>query len=635
MTPLFPTLKDKFYLQVSVILTIITILAFIILQGFQETRILFADMTQQKEDLAEIQEILDRHLAVHGVLSRYLSTGDLAQADLYTETMSFFLNRQPEEESFTKISQIYYTMSLLSERGQELISQRDSGEIGSVIIPSDYSSLVQEVDILINRSLTETFQDFSLNVTILEKLLPRTIQLVTITVLITGIIIVLSSAFIVFPVARRLERLTEHALSHSSDDRSWEPLQPGIEDEVGFLTNAYNRMSEKIYKKTRDLEALNKTLNQRVIERTRSLTEQRALISEQAERLDAIIDSIGEGVIVLDENDTILRMNHVAETIIGTAQNEAVHHDFKSICAFFKDDEDIFHPQELLLTQEVAPLPDNTFIKKTDDTKKAIAGVITRVSIGEKIFGSVIVLRDETERRNLDKIRSEFASVVSHQMRTPLSVIRWVSEEIITNKKKQYSRESIKKVTTIHNKNNMMIELVNNFIQLSKIDGKSVDMNRSETPLYDFVKKIAGDLDAFRKKHKTKLSLTIPKKLTLELDQAFMREVFYNLINNAIKYSPEKGEVSVTLLKRSKKAGMITLAVKDNGIGIPKEDQKNIFEKFYRAENAREKIEDGNGLGLYIVKTIVELHGGTMHFTSTPKGTTFFILLPTSLVLSK
>lgn len=633
MSILHPTLKNKFFLQLIIILVIMIGLNTVILKSLHEVQTILTDTSDQREELVEVQEILTRHLSVHDALSTYLTSGDEAQAIRYQETMEFFV-RPKGQEYFSKISQIYHNMNKLHTLGLALITQKkNQSESTPLTLPLEYTSLVEEVDVLINRSLDEKFDTFNKNTNLLQDIFSKVTPIVTQVIIAAGIIILISSASIVFPVIRRLQEFTKHVLRHH-DDTEWTPLKTTSQDEVGILTRAYNEMSRKLYSKTRDLKSLNETLNQKVVARTNSLAEQKEIVTEQAERLNTILESIGEGIIVLDEENRIVRMNHAALSIFGAKKETLLNKNLFEDCGMYHGENTKLDLESLLGSEKMAVLPQGTVVKVSHTDEVALAGVITRITVDEIPAGSVIVLRDETERRNLDKLRSEFASVVSHQMRTPLSVIRWISEEIITNKKKDYTKKQLTKINTIYENNYKLIELVNNFIQLSKLDNGNLEIVQKETEMLPFLQAVIKELEILRKKNNAKITLDIPENLTLSLDESRIKEVFYNLIHNALKYSPEKGVVEVSLLKKTKKTGMLTFAIKDNGIGIPEEAQENIFEKFYRADNAREKVDDGNGLGLYIVKAIIELHGGTISFTSNKNGTIFYVMLPKDLVTS-
>lgn len=235
---------------------------------------------------------------------------------------------------------------------------------------------------------------------------------------------------------------------------------------------------------------------------------------------------------------------------------------------------------------------------------------------------------DITKNKEIDRVKSEFVSVASHQLRTPLTGIKWFSELLIKGKAGTLTAEQKDYIQQVADSNERMIRLVDDLLDVSHIDesGKFkivlVKENFS-TVIQEVVDQ--QNIQAKEKKIKIKLNPGCFKKVILKLDRFKLEQAIQNILNNAIKYSPNGGTISVDC---EKKDNQLVCSFKDKGIGIPLYQQHRVFEKFFRADNVI-TVGSGTGLGLYISKFILEGHGGKIWFESKEnKGTTFFISLP-------
>jgi signal transduction histidine kinase len=226
----------------------------------------------------------------------------------------------------------------------------------------------------------------------------------------------------------------------------------------------------------------------------------------------------------------------------------------------------------------------------------------------------ISILRDISRAKQIDKIKSEFISVASHQLRTPLTGIKWFSQLLINKKVGKLSNKQVEFISQIYNSNERMIRLVNDLLDVSHIVALAkavIKDQKMETPTKDVSIDISKDC---------------PKKLEFNFDQDKIYQVLTNLISNSIKYSGNSVKIIVSIECQNDE---VLLSVKDFGLGIPAHQQSRVFQKFFRADNIATISTNGTGLGLYIVKGIVEGHGGKIWFESElDKGTTFFFTLP-------
>jgi signal transduction histidine kinase len=239
----------------------------------------------------------------------------------------------------------------------------------------------------------------------------------------------------------------------------------------------------------------------------------------------------------------------------------------------------------------------------------------------------VVVFRDVTKEREVDKAKTEFVSLASHQLRTPLSAVNWYAEMLLAGDVGKLNDEQKKYIDEIYKGNQRMVDLVNALLDVSRIELGTFAISPEPTQLTDISKSIIKELKPEIKKKNQVVSEDYEKNLPkINVDQKLIRIVIQNLLSNAVKYTPEKGRIGIEM----KTSGAnIEIKVADTGYGIPKPQQKDIFTKLFRADNVRQKDTEGTGLGLYIVKNIVEQSGGKISFDSTEdKGTTFYVTIP-------
>jgi signal transduction histidine kinase len=251
------------------------------------------------------------------------------------------------------------------------------------------------------------------------------------------------------------------------------------------------------------------------------------------------------------------------------------------------------------------------------------------------------------ELKKLDQAKSDFINIASHQLRTPITVIQGVASMLIDGDIDRLPKEERQKFyESVWVKSRKLQTIINDILNATKIDNRVSEMDRvEEVNFCELLTKIVSDFELEAKERDIDLILDLPESpvSTIIGQKKYLEEAFVNLINNAIKYTPSsvmtsdvrklrwnkaRAKVLVTI-REEEKEGKILIQVKDNGIGIPKESASSIFKKFSRANNAVEMYTDGSGLGLYIVKEIIEGHGGKIWFDSKVNhGTTFSVELP-------
>ncbi|MBD3282492.1 MAG: hypothetical protein GF387_02695 [Candidatus Portnoybacteria bacterium] len=259
----------------------------------------------------------------------------------------------------------------------------------------------------------------------------------------------------------------------------------------------------------------------------------------------------------------------------------------------------------------------------------AIVSVVTIILlvIGHSLVGSFARIAEA------NRMKTEFVSIVSHQLRTPLSALKWSLNLLLGNRLGELNEKQEEYLNIINNSGSKMIKLVNDLLNVSRIDQKRLNVQPEQFSIEKAIEEIVKELSSLAKAHNVKIVFKDSKNLPeVCADSDKIKMVIQNLIDNAIKYSKKEGgtvEVSADRDRENKK--MIRIRVKDNGVGIPSMVQKRIFGKFFRGENLVKQKVEGTGLGLFIAKGIINLSGGKIGFRSREgEGSTFWFTLPIS-----
>jgi signal transduction histidine kinase len=239
----------------------------------------------------------------------------------------------------------------------------------------------------------------------------------------------------------------------------------------------------------------------------------------------------------------------------------------------------------------------------------------------------VELTRAHEKLEELDERKSNFVSVVAHQLRTPISAVKWTLNMIMNGELGPINKEQRAFLEKCYESNDRMIKLVNNMLNVDRIQSGKTKFDPRPVNIVDILGNVLFEVSPRAHQKNIYVEFTKPEVVPeVYVDPDSMRGVFQNLLENAIKYTINNSKVNVDLKIES---GHILVSVKDTGIGIPQNQQKNVFDKFFRSQNAIKQETDGTGLGLFITKSIVEEHGGKIWFESIEgKGTTFFFTIP-------
>ncbi|OGM94896.1 hypothetical protein A2524_00370 [Candidatus Wolfebacteria bacterium RIFOXYD12_FULL_48_21] len=344
------------------------------------------------------------------------------------------------------------------------------------------------------------------------------------------------------------------------------------------------------------------------------------------EKFKLAVESASDHIIITDIDGHILYANKAAEATTGYSRNEMIGNRpslwgrqmkkefYETMWSTIKEQRQPFHA-------EVTNRRKNGEIYESD---MHIAPLLTDKGDARGFVG---IERDITAQKNADRAKTDFVSIASHQLRTPLAAINWYVEMLSDEDVGPINAIQRKYLDQIHVASARMVELVSSLLSVSRIDTGSLHSEPAPALLSDIADSVMDELSQFAEKRRISVNKEYAKNMgTINVDPNMMRVVLQNLLSNALKYTPEKGSVTVSI---KKVYGQAVITVSDTGYGIPANQQSQIFTKFFRADNARKKEPEGNGLGLYITKSIIDHVRGTIGFVSTEgKGSTFRITLP-------
>ncbi len=390
-------------------------------------------------------------------------------------------------------------------------------------------------------------------------------------------------------------RITDKAKSIAGGNFD-KPLDVKSEDEIGQLTRTFNHMA-------------------------RNLKETLIEVSSEKSKIETILNYMTDGVIAFNLKGDVIHANPAAKKMLGIDEIDLGFNEFAKMYNTDITLEEITY-LEILSTKEADVPVGSRFLKMyfavfTDENKKR--------------EGIIAVLQDITEQQKLDLMRREFVANVSHELRTPLTSVKSYSEALLDGALE--NREiSERFLEVINAEADRMTRLVRDLLQLSRLDNHQMKWNMKQMSFLELVKKCTERLkiEADVKKQSLK-SYAIGEIPGIVGDRDRLEQVILNIISNAIKYTPEDGEITIYT---GKSYNEVYVKVKDNGIGIPEEDLPRIYERFYRVDKARSRELGGTGLGLSIAQEIVEAHQGNISINSqVDRGTEVIVRIPVNQVL--
>jgi len=365
------------------------------------------------------------------------------------------------------------------------------------------------------------------------------------------------------------------------------------EDELGELAAALNKMAQNIEDKVGEIEVKN-------------------------QHLMAILESMVEGIIVVDKTSRIVSINFTVENIFNIPKKNLEGKIFL----------------EAIRNNDIADII-NVVLKKGEFTSCELPLMwpvqkifqINASPIFEKgiVSGCLLVIHDMTEIRKLETMRRDFVANVSHELKTPLTSIKGFTETLLEGALDD-KENNVHFLKIIQNHTERLSKLVDDLLSLSHLESEKIYLKKQDFDLKEQAEQVIINFKAQLKKKGMDIKNELFHGVVINADKARIEEVFTSLLDNAIKFSKDKGVIKIYGQEEN---GKIKIIIEDSGIGIPEKDISRIFERFYRVDKARSRELGGTGLGLSIVKHIVELHGGNVGVQSAEGfGSKFWFALP-------
>lgn len=393
------------------------------------------------------------------------------------------------------------------------------------------------------------------------------------------------------------------------------------------LIETIDKTITEVQTKNADLEhaklAMMNVLEDLEVERRRTLENER--------KVEAILASIGEGIIATDSENTIIVANEQAMQLLGFSSKELLGASYFKRVIPVTDDGKVVPLADRPFSRSLQsgqPVSESSFsYVRKDGSTIPVSITASPVQVGKKQIGGIVVFRDITKERQIDKAKTEFVSLASHQLRTPLSAIGWYIEMLLSGDAGKLAKQQLEYLKEIQHGSKRLVNMVNSLLNVSRIELGTFMVEPTPTKPAEIANSVLDEVKALVVQKQFKVVKRFAKNIpVMKLDAHLLEIIMQNLVSNAVKYTPEKGTITVSmrLLKNA-----LQIKVADTGIGIPKDQQGRIFEKLFRADNVRATDTDGTGLGLYMVKQILDEIGGSITLESVlKKGTTMTISLP-------
>lgn len=386
---------------------------------------------------------------------------------------------------------------------------------------------------------------------------------------------------------------------------------------VSDVRNLKSEMEDKIKIRTKDIEDSRIAL----LNMLEDTEEARARVEEEKVKTETIFTNFVDGLLVFNLNQELDLINAEAEKFLNIKGEKFIGKNFselkkdknlESLFSILGDGEKEMFRRELIISPELI--------------LEVTAAFITA---GKKKISFLVILHDITRERFIEDLKSQFVTVAAHQLRTPLSIIKWGLGMLLGGDVGKISKDQQDLLGKTFQTNERMIKLVNDLLNVSKIEEGRYLYQPKIVDLEELVKQVCDSSKDQAEKRKVSLIINIEKsesKKTIKADEEKMGLAVKNLLDNAINYTEAQGKVTIALSREKDK---IHLSVADTGVGIPEKQQDRVFSKFFRGSNVVKMETDGTGLGLFIAKNVVETHNGNISFKSKEgQGTIFSIVLP-------
>lgn len=418
-----------------------------------------------------------------------------------------------------------------------------------------------------------------------------------------------------------IEDITARKATEDALRRAYHEMEFNVKERTGELSDRIAELDDV----RKAMTNLLKDLLEEQAELLAVKVKEEALIKE-LQKFKLAVDNVSDLILITDPEGIVLYVNNAVEKITGYTSAEAIG---KNSGSLWKDSMSVDFYKKLW---RVIKDEKKVFLGEIRNVRKSGEVYISTINISpilnekHEIEFFVAIQRDITKEKEIDKAKTEFVSLASHQLRTPLSTINWYTEMLLSGDVGTFNDGQKKYLEEVYRSNQRMVTLVNALLNVSRLELGTFIVEPEQVDVIELVQSVISEHSPEIHQKNIVLSTDFDgHALFVHADPKLLRMVVQNLVSNAVKYTPNAGKIFISL---SSKNGF-SLKVSDTGLGIPKHQQRHIFEKLFRADNVREKDTQGTGLGLYIVKSILDYSGGKVWFESEEnKGSTFYVSLP-------
>lgn len=366
----------------------------------------------------------------------------------------------------------------------------------------------------------------------------------------------------------------------------------------------------------------NARLYQNVDRQARQLSQLLRIREEEATQRQAILESINEGVVVAGDDGSVVMVNAAAERILASSREQLLGQTIKKLYA------------ELLLAAGRKTGKQAVF----EWEEKIVMGSLAPVRMPEgPLLGYVAVFRDVTQERQAEQSKSRFVATISHELRTPMTSIKGYVELLAAGAAGQVTAEQRRYLDIVNDNTERMVSLVNNLIAVSEMEKGTIQVEPKRVDMKGVIQEAVQAVRSEAAERQLNLSVDVPADLKpAQGDPTRLRQIMDNLLDNALRFTPPAGRITVWATEAHLEdngdapQSFLVVSVRDTGVGIPAEEHGHIFEKFHRVPNPMSMEAGGSGIGLAIVKSLVEAHGGRIWVDSQiGEGSTFSFVIPT------
>lgn len=357
-------------------------------------------------------------------------------------------------------------------------------------------------------------------------------------------------------------------------------------------------------------------------------------LTKDLRKYQLAVHGISEQIVITDSDGMVIYANPATEKITGYRTDEILGTKAGKLWGGLMPMSFYEKMWQVIKTNKQSYVSELTNKRKNGEVYQAeirISPILGKDGVVEFFVASE---RDTSGEKKVDEIKTQFISLASHQLRTPLSSMKWNMEMLLKGDVGQLQPEQTNLLKSLYQSIQRMITLVNNLLNVSRIESGRIIINPKPTNVISLVLGVIDEIKLAAEKQKVKIITDFSDAIAdVSIDQQLIREVYRNILTNAVKYSPNGGVVTIKIRQSE---GYILSEISDTGLGIPVKDQNAIFEKFHRGSNVFQTETDGNGLGLYMTKIIIESSNGKIWFESVEgKGTTFWFTIPVGDVVEK